>query len=190
LNAGLGFGGFCLPKDIQAFIRLAEKQGVDVGLLREVEAVNKRRIDQFMEKVRRAVWVVKQKKVGVLGLAFKPNTDDVRFAPAIEVVRRLISEGASVRASDPFAMERARTLIDGAEFLEDPYQVARDADALFLLTEWKEYCDLDWKRIYRDMARPLIIDGRNMLPPAKMKELGFEYYSFGRPDLSANAVLV
>jgi UDPglucose 6-dehydrogenase len=190
LNAGLGFGGFCLPKDIQAFIRLAEKQGVDFGLLREVEAVNKRRIDRFMEKVRRAVWVIKQKKVGVLGLAFKPNTDDVRFAPAIEVVRRLISEGASVRASDPFAMERARTLIDGAEFLEDPYQVAREADALFLLTEWKEYCDLDWKRIYRDMARPLIIDGRNMLPPAKMKELGFEYYSFGRPDLSANAVLV
>jgi UDPglucose 6-dehydrogenase len=190
LNAGLGFGGFCLPKDIQAFIRLAEKQGVDFGLLREVEAVNKRRIDQFMEKVRRALWVVKEKKVGVLGLAFKPNTDDVRFAPAIEVVRRLIAEGSSVRASDPFAMERARKLIDGAEFLEDPYQVARGADALLLLTEWKKYRDLDWKRIYRDMSRPLIIDGRNMLPPAKMKELGFEYYSFGRPDLSANAVLV
>lgn len=190
LKAGLGFGGFCLPKDIQAFIRLAEKQGVDFGLLREVEAVNKRRIDQFMEKVRRALWVVKEKKVGVLGLAFKPNTDDVRFAPAIEVVKRLIAEGASVRASDPFAMERARTLIDGAEFLEDPYQVARGADALLLLTEWKEYRELDWKRIYRDMARPLILDGRNMLPPAKMKELGFEYDSFGRPDLSANSVLV
>jgi UDPglucose 6-dehydrogenase len=190
LNAGLGFGGFCLPKDIQAFIRLAEKQGVEVGLLREVEAVNKRRIDQFMEKVRRALWVVKEKKIGVLGLAFKPNTDDVRFAPAIEVVRRLIAEGASVRASDPFAMERARSLVEGAEFLEDPYQVARGADALLLLTEWKEYRELDWKCIYRDMARPLILDGRNMLPPAKMKELGFEYHSFGRPDLTGNAVLV
>jgi UDPglucose 6-dehydrogenase len=190
LNAGLGFGGFCLPKDIQAFIRLAEKNGVDFTLLKEVEAVNKRRIDQFMEKVRKALWVVKDKKVGVLGLAFKPNTDDIRFAPAIDVVRRLTAEGAKIRASDPVATERAGRVLQGVEFLEDPYQVAREADALLLLTEWKEYRDLDWKRIYRDMARPLVLDARNMLPPAKMKELGFEYHSFGRPDLSANTVLV
>ena len=190
LNAGLGFGGFCLPKDIQAFIRLAEKNGVDFTLLKEVEAVNKRRIDQFMEKVRKALWVVKDKKVGVLGLAFKPNTDDIRFAPAIDVVRRLTAEGAKVHASDPFAAERAGRVLQGVEFLADPYQVAREADALLLLTEWKEYRDLDWKRIYRDMARPLVLDGRNMLPPAKMKELGFEYHSFGRPDLSASTVLV
>jgi UDPglucose 6-dehydrogenase len=190
LNAGLGFGGFCLPKDIQAFIRLAEKHGVDFGLLKEVEAVNKRRIEQFVAKLRRALWVVKGKNVGVLGLAFKPNTDDVRFAPAIEVVRRLIAEGATVRASDPVAINRARLLLDGADFAEDPYEVARGADALLLLTEWKEYRELDWKRIYREMARPLVLDGRNMLAPAKMKELGFEYYSFGRPDLSTNAALV
>ena len=189
LNAGLGFGGFCLPKDIQAFIRLAEKHGIDFGLLKEVEAVNKRRIEQFVEKVRRALWVVKEKTVGVLGLAFKPNTDDVRFAPAIEVVRRLIAEGATVRASDPFAINRARLLLDGAEFFEDPYGVARGADALLLLTEWREYRELDWKRIYREMARPLVVDGRNMLAPGKMKELGFEYHSFGRPDLTANTVL-
>jgi len=113
----------------------------------------------------------------------------VRFAPAIEVVRRLIAEGAKVRASDPVAMERARPLLNGAAFVEDPYEVAHGADALLLLTEWKEYRELDWKRIYRDMARPLILDARNMLPPAKMKELGFEYHSFGRPDLSANTVL-
>jgi len=190
LNAGLGFGGFCLPKDIQAFIRLAEKHGVDFTLLKEVEAVNKRRIEQFMKKVRKALWVVKDKKIGVLGLAFKPNTDDIRFAPAIDVVRRLTAEGAKVRASDPFATERAGRVLQGVEFLEDPYQVAREADALLLLTEWKEYRDLDWKRIYRDMARPLVLDARNMLPPAKMKELGFEYHSFGRPDLSTNTVLV
>ena len=114
LNAGLGFGGFCLPKDIQAFIRLAEKHGVDFSLLHEVEAVNKRRVDQFVEKVRRALWVVKDKTVGVLGLAFKPNTDDVRFAPAIEVLRRLIAEGAKVRASDPVAIERARLVLGKA----------------------------------------------------------------------------
>ena len=190
LNAGLGFGGFCLPKDIQAFIRLAEKNGVDFGLLKEVEAVNKRRIEQFVAKVRRALWVVKDKKVGVLGLAFKPNTDDVRFAPALEVIRRLLAEGAKVRASDPFAIHRARVLLDGAEFVEDPYAVARGADALLLLTEWKEYRELDWKRIYREMARPLVVDARNMLAPARMKQLGFEYYSFGRPDLTTNAALV
>src|SRR5689334_713170 len=165
LNAGLGFGGFCLPKDIQAFIRLAEKNGVDFALLREVEGINKRRIEQFVGKVRRALWVVKEKKIGVLGLAFKPNTDDVRFAPAIEVIRRLISEGATVRASDPEAIERSRLLLPGAEFVEDPYEAARAADALLLLTEWKEYRELDWKRIYREMARPLVLDARNMLSP-------------------------
>ena len=190
LNAGLGFGGFCLPKDIQAFIRLAEKNGVDFGLLKEVEAINKRRIEQFVGKVHRALWVVKEKTVGVLGLAFKPNTDDIRFAPAIDVVRRLIAEGATVRVSDPFAMARARLALKGAKFVEDPYEVARGADALLLLTEWREYRELDWKRIHKEMSRPLVLDARNMLAPAKMKELGFEYHSFGRPDLSANPVLV
>jgi UDPglucose 6-dehydrogenase len=191
LNAGLGFGGFCLPKDIQAFTRLAEKHGVDAGLLHEVERINKHRVEQFMEKVRLALWVVKDKAVGVLGLAFKPNTDDVRFAPSIEVVRRLVAEGAKVRASDPVAIERARLLLNkDVDFVEDAYQTARGADALLLLTEWKEYRELDWKRIYSEMARPLILDARNMLSPAKMKELGFEYYSFGRPDLTGSPALV
>jgi UDPglucose 6-dehydrogenase len=102
----------------------------------------------------------------------------------------LIAEGATVRASDPEAIERARLLLPGAEFVEDPYEAARGADALLLLTEWKEYRDLDWKRICREMARPLVVDARNMLAPAKMKELGFEYYSFGRPELAPNAALV
>jgi UDPglucose 6-dehydrogenase len=187
LNAGLGFGGFCLPKDIQAFLYLAECNGVDFGLLREAEKVNQRRIDQFLQKVRRALWVVKDKQVGALGLAFKPNTDDVRFAPAIEVVKRLASEGAVVRASDPVANERARSLLKGTgvDLMADPYDVARGSDALLILTEWSEYRDLDWKRIHSEMARPLVIDGRNMLPQAQMRDLGFEYYSFGRPDLYA-----
>src|SRR5260370_33959178 len=127
-----------MPKDIKAFSRLAEKHGVDFGLLKEVETVNKRRVEQFVHKVRRALWVVKEKNVGVLGLAFKPNADDVRFAPAIEVIRRLIAEGATVRASDPVAIDRARLLLDGAMFVEDPYEVARGADALLFPTEWKE----------------------------------------------------
>jgi UDPglucose 6-dehydrogenase len=184
LNAGLGFGGFCLPKDIQAFLYLAERHGVDFGLLREAEKVNQRRIDQFLQKVRRALWVVKDKQVGALGLAFKPNTDDVRFAPAIEVVRRLSSEGAILRASDPVAVERARSVLKdtSVELLADPYDVAQGADALLLLTEWPEYRKLNWKRIHSEMARPLVIDGRNMMPQAEMRDLGFEYYSFGRPE--------
>jgi UDPglucose 6-dehydrogenase len=190
LNAGLGFGGFCLPKDIQAFIRLAERHGVDFSLLKEAELVNNRRVDQFVDKVRRSLWVVKEKKVGILGLAFKPNTDDIRFAPAIEVVQRLLADGAAIRATDPVAIGRARGVLKNVEFLEDPYEVARNADALLLLTEWKEYQELDWKRIHGEMARPLVLDARNMLSPAKMKGLGFEYHSFGRPDLSANAVPV
>jgi UDPglucose 6-dehydrogenase len=188
LNAGLGFGGFCLPKDIQAFLRLAERNGVDFGILKEAERVNKRRIDQFMEKVRRALWVVKAKHVGVLGLAFKPNTDDIRFAPAIEVVRRLLSEGADVRATDPVAMERARAVLPGVTFLKDPHDVAKNADALLLLTEWNEYRQLDWRRVQEEMARPLVLDARNMLSPAQMRALGFEYHSFGRPDLSSDTV--
>jgi UDPglucose 6-dehydrogenase len=189
LNAGLGFGGFCLPKDIQAFLYLAKRHGVDFGLLREAEKVNTRRIDQFLEKVRSALWVVKDKQVGVLGLAFKPNTDDIRFAPAIEVVRRLLAEGANVRASDPVAVERARGAVAGAKFFTDPYEVARGADALLLLTEWKEYRSLDWQRVQREMARPLVLDARNMLPLAQMTALGFEYHSFGRPDLRATAAV-
>lgn len=190
LNAGLGFGGFCLPKDIQAFLRLAERHGVDFSLLREAVQVNKRRVDQFVAKVREALWVLKEKRVSVLGLAFKPNTDDIRFAPAIEVVRRLLAEGAEVRASDPVAIERARTILPGVNFLQDPYDVAQDADALLLLTEWQEYRKLDWERIRARMARPLVLDARNMLPLEQMKALGFEYHSFGRPAVPAESTLV
>jgi len=185
LHAGLGFGGFCLPKDIQAFIKLAERAGVDFGLLKEAEEVNKRRVDQFMEKARRALWVVKDKQVGLLGLAFKPNTDDIRLAPSIEVIKRLLAEGAHVRACDPQAMEKTRLTFPQIAYLRDPYELARDADALLIITEWEEFRQLDWKRILGLMARPLVLDARNMLDPATMKSLGFEYHSFGRPDLSA-----
>lgn len=182
LRAGLGFGGFCLPKDIQAFIHLAERVGVDFGLLKEAECVNKRRIDQFLEKIRRALWVIKDKQVSVLGLAFKPNTDDIRFAPAIEVIARLLAEGAQVRACDPEAIEKTRAVFPRIGYSRDPYEVARDADALLIVTECEEFSQLDWKRMASLMARPLVIDGRNLLDPAAMKELGFEYHSFGRPD--------
>ncbi len=185
LRAGLGFGGFCLPKDIQAFIKLAERAGVDFGLLKEAERVNRHRVDQFMEKVRRALWVVKDKQVGVLGLAFKPNTDDIRLAPSIDVINRLLAEGAKIRACDPQAIERTRAIFPQIAYSHDPYETAGDADALVIITEWEEFRKLDWKRVHKLMARPLILDARNMLEPATMKALGFEYHSFGRPDLTA-----
>ena len=182
LNAGLGFGGFCLPKDIQAFIHLAERAGVDFALLKEAERVNKQRIDSFLDKVRRALWVVKDKQVALLGLAFKANTDDIRFAPAIELIRRLCSEGARVRAFDPEAVPKARQLFPDGEFPSDAYETAKGADALLIVTEWAQFRQLDWKRIRDLMARPLVVDGRNLLEPAAMKALGIEYHSVGRPD--------
>ncbi len=182
LKAGLGFGGFCLPKDIQAFIKLADRAGVDFGLLKEAERVNKQRIDRLLEKVKKTLWVTKGKQIGVLGIAFKPNTDDIRLAPAIEVIRRLVAEGARVSATDPEAIERARGVFPNLNYTPDPYEVAKGADALLVLTEWEQYRRLDWKRIREQMARPLVIDARNMLRLAEMRDLGFEYMSFGRPD--------
>ena len=182
LKAGLGFGGFCLPKDIQAFIKLADRAGIDFGLLKEAEKVNKQRVDRLLDKIKKALWVTKGKQIGVLGIAFKPNTDDIRLAPAIEVIRRLLAEGARVCATDPEAIERARAVFPDLKYTPDPYEVAQGADALLVLTEWEQYRRLDWKRVRNQMARPLVIDARNMLRPAEMKDLGFEYMSFGRPD--------
>ena len=181
LNAGIGFGGFCFPKDIQAFYRLAERAGVDFTLLKEAERVNKDRIDRFLEKARRALWVLKGKQIGLLGLAFKANTDDIRFAPALEILKRLLAEGASVRAYDPQAMKKTEALYPQATYCTDAYGVAEGTDAVMLLTEWPEFRNLDWKRIHAQMARPLVLDGRNLLNPARMRELGFEYHSIGRP---------
>ncbi len=182
LAAGLGFGGFCLPKDVQAFIRLADQAGMDFALLKEAERINKRRIHHFVEKIRQALWVIKNKRIGVLGLAFKPNTDDVRFSPPIDLINQLLSEGAHVSAYDPAAMERTRELLPEISYCKDPYDVARDADAVLIATEWPEFAKLDWERIHRSMARPLVLDGRNLLDPAVMAQKGFEYHSFGRPE--------
>jgi UDPglucose 6-dehydrogenase len=185
LNAGLGFGGFCLPKDLQAFVRLAERCGVDFSMLKSAEKINKQRIDRFFDKIREALWVVRDKPVGVLGLAFKPNTDDVRFAPAIDLIRRLMDEGASVRAYDPQAMEKARAILPEVEYSKSAYDAAKGSEALVIATEWPEFRALDWEKIHALMVRPLVIDGRNLLSPGEMRLLGFEYRSFGRPDAVA-----
>ena len=180
LRAGLGFGGFCFPKDVQAFIHLAGTVGIDFDILKSAERVNKQRIDRFFDKVRQALWVVKGKRVAVLGLAFKANTDDIRFSPALDVVKELIREGAEVHASDPEAISRAKALLPQVKYHEDPYEALRDAEAALVCTEWDVFRNLDWERAAKVMARKLVIDGRNLYEPAWMRALGFEYYSFGR----------
>ena len=180
LKAGLGYGGFCFPKDVQAFIYLAARVGVDFAILKAAEHVNKQRIERFFEKIHQGLWVVKGKRLAVLGLAFKPNTDDIRFAPALEVVKGLIAEGAVVHATDPEAMSRTKALFPELHYHEDPYDALRDADAALICSEWDSFRILDWARAGSLMARKLVIDGRNLLTPQDMRNLGFEYFSFGR----------
>ena len=180
LKAGLGFGGFCFPKDIQAFIHLSASVGIDFEMLKAAERVNKQRIERFFEKIHKALWVIKGKRVAVLGLAFKANTDDIRFAPALEVIRKLLEEGAVVHASDPEAITRTKPIFPQVIYHEDPYDALKQADAALVCTEWKIFRDIDWARAGQLMARRLVIDGRNLYSPKKMKELDFDYYSFGR----------
>ena len=182
LQAGLGFGGFCLPKDIQAFTRLAEKVGIDHGIMKETERVNHQRLDRLVEKAKKAMWVLKGKNVAFLGLAFKPNTDDIRFSPAIDAANRFLAEGAKLTAYDPEAMEKTSVHYPKITLAKDPYAAIKNADAVIVATEWDVFRKLDWARVYKEMARPLVIDARNCLKPAEMKSLGFEYYCFGRPE--------
>src|SRR4029077_8200292 len=180
LRAGLGFGGFCFPKDVQAFIHLSASVDVDFEILKAAEKVNKQRITRYFDKVRKALWILKGKRVAILGLAFKANTDDIRFAPALEVVKRLIEEGAVVHATDPQAMSRTKALFPQVHYHEDPYEALREADAALVCTEWEVFRKLDWDRAGKMMARKLVIDGRNLYSPQGMREKGFEYFSFGR----------
>lgn len=182
LRPGLGFGGFCLPKDIQAFIRLGEKAGVNVSLLRDAEAINRHRIDHFLTKAGNWLWTLKGKRIGVLGLSFKPNTDDIRFAPAMELIRRLLDENAVVRVYDPQAMSKTRELFPMIQYGADPYEVADGSEALMIVTEWESFRDLDWQRIRKLMQRPLVLDGRNLLDRDQMSAMGFEYEAIGKPS--------
>jgi len=187
LRPGLGFGGFCLPKDVQAFMRLAERNGIDFAMLREAERINHHRIAGFVEKLRHSLWVLKGKQIAILGLAFKANTDDIRFAPSIELIKKLQTEGVRLKAYDPQAMEKIGEQFPDLICTSDAYEAARGADALLVVTEWEEFRKLDWKRIHKSMARPLVLDGRNLLSAQEMKSLGFEYHSVGRPELAVSS---
>lgn len=187
LRAGLGFGGFCLPKDIQAFVHVSEAAGLDVSLLKNAEQINKRCIDRMMATVKEALWIPRDKVLGVLGLSFKPETDDVRFSPAVDLVRRLLAEGARVRAYDPHALGRAKASLPSIMACSSEYEAADGADALVIVTEWNQFRDLDWKRIAASMSRALILDGRNLLDGEEMRRLGFTYYCMGRAAFSPQA---
>jgi UDPglucose 6-dehydrogenase len=177
LQPGIGFGGFCFPKDVQAIVRIGERFGCDFNLLREVERINRSRVDRFVEKLKNELWVLRGKKICVWGLAFKPNTDDIRFAPALLIIRQLLAEGANIQAYDPQAAEKARKELPEVTYCQDAYRAAEGADAVVLLTEWAEFQQLDWARVRAMMARPLIIDGRNALSCEAAN--GFEYVGIG-----------
>ncbi len=183
LRAGIGYGGSCFPKDVKAFIKMAEDYGVDFGLLREVEKINANRINRFVEKVLNALWSLKDKKIAVWGLSFKPNTDDIREAPSLKVIPFLISKGAVVKAYDPKAMDNFGRLFPPNEklsYASDPYKAVESAEALLILTEWEEFEKIDLVKVKELMKLPVIVDGRNIYEPLEMKKIGFEYYSIGR----------
>lgn len=180
LRAGIGFGGFCFPKDLAAFDRMAEKLGVRFGILKEVLASNDEQKMVFVKKISNTLWNLNHKTLAVLGLSFKPNTDDMRFAPSIDIVQALQKEGAKIRAYDPEAIPKAKQLLKGVVFAKSPYEALRRADAVAILTEWEEFAQLDWKRAKTLLKEAIIFDGRNMLPPKDIKKLGFQYYGMGR----------
>jgi len=180
LNAGAGFGGFCFPKDLMAFIGISAKLGYDFRLLKEVENINNEQMLRVVMKVEELLWNLRGKKIGVLGLAFKPNTDDMRFAPSITIINRLIDDGAMVKAYDPVSMERAKKIMPDITYCDSVYDVAADVDAIVLVTEWSEFEKMDLQKVKKAMRQPVFVDGRNVFDPEKMKELGFIYSGIGR----------
>src|SRR5467141_1756972 len=182
MNPGIGYGGSCFPKDLMAFRAVAKESGYDFRLLEEVVRINEEQRHRFLRKVRSVLWTFRGKRLGVLGLAFKGGTDDIRESPALLLVQELLREGCHVCAYDPAAMERAKEVLkSGVEFASDAYEAAKGADALLILTEWEEFASLDLKRLRTLVKYPIVLDGRNLYDPAVMVEHGFSYYSVGRP---------
>ncbi|HET6409904.1 MAG TPA: UDP-glucose/GDP-mannose dehydrogenase family protein [Chthoniobacteraceae bacterium] len=186
LNAGLGYGGSCFPKDVKAFIAIARQLGTPFALLEEVERINATQLTRFIDKVRNSLWVLKDKKLAVWGMTFKPDTDDVRSSVAIGLINQLVAEGAQVTAYDPKGADKAIEwkLIDPAKVkvAKTPLEAVEDAEALILATEWKEFANQDFEQVKAKMHTPLIFDGRNLFNPETMRSFGFTYHAVGRPD--------
>jgi UDPglucose 6-dehydrogenase len=187
LRPGIGYGGSCFPKDVAAFRSVAEQLGIDFNLLSEVEKINVQQKKRFLSKVRSALWTLRGKRLGVLGLAFKGETDDIRESPAIDLVEMLLAEGCSIAAYDPAAMKRTEQELPGSaqlRYVEDAYAAAVGADALLVLTDWSEFAALDLKRLHTTMRYPIVVDGRNLFEPKVMQDHGFTYISVGRPAVN------
>jgi UDPglucose 6-dehydrogenase len=185
LNAGIGYGGSCFPKDVAAFIHISEQLGVPFTLLKEVQRINAGQKERFLKLIRDTLWVLREKKIAVWGLTFKPNTDDVRSSVAIELVDAMLREGAHVSVYDPKGMEKARELkaIADAKFAASALEVVDGAEALVIATEWNEFANVDFAAVKQRMTTPIVFDGRNLLNPETMGELGFHYHSIGRASV-------
>jgi UDPglucose 6-dehydrogenase len=183
LNAGIGYGGSCFPKDIAAFIAISEKLGVPFTLLKEVQRINAAQKERFLKTIRDALWVLRDKKIAVWGLTFKPNTDDLRSSVAIDLIADMLREGAQVAAYDPKGMEKAREVkaIADARLTNSALEAVEGAEALVIATEWDEFANVDLTAVREKMHTPLIFDGRNLFDPETMGKLGFHYTSIGRP---------
>ena len=185
LNPGIGYGGSCFPKDIAAFITISERLGTPFDLLKEVQRINNAQKERFLKAIRETLWVLREKRIAVWGLTFKPDTDDVRSSVAIELVTHLLREGAHVIAYDPKGMQKARAIkaIADAEFVSSALEAVTDAEALVIATEWNEFANVDLEIVKEKMTTPIVFDGRNLLDPETMRRLGFHYYSIGRASV-------
>lgn len=185
LRAGLGYGGSCFPKDVAAFQWVAQQKGVNFKLLQEIRTINEAQRDIFFNKVLSALWTLRGKRIAALGLAFKGETDDIRDSPAIEVIKRLLDAGVIIKAYDPAAMERAKEVLRPSikmQYAANLYEAAAEADAVLILTDWREFAEIDLARLHRVVRFPIVIDGRNLYKPQLMQEQGFTYVSVGRPS--------
>jgi UDPglucose 6-dehydrogenase len=180
LDAGIGFGGSCFPKDVKALAAIAEKYDYHPELLTAVMEINRDQRTLVVEKLKECLGDISDRVIGLLGLAFKPNTDDMREAPSVEIAKALLAHGATVRACDPAAVDKARLILPEVDYLRDAYAVANGADGLIVVTEWNEFRNLDLARIKNSMRRPVLIDGRNIYDPFSVRELGFTYRGIGR----------
>lgn len=180
LYPGVGYGGSCFPKDVKALIAIADQIGYDFTLLKSVDQINKEAGEFFVEKIKRTIQPLKGKKIGILGLAFKPNTDDMREAPSLMIIKELQKQGAHIRVFDPEAVVNAKKLLENVTYVQNAYEAAEGSDGLVIVTEWNEFRQLDLNKVKSLMKQPIIFDGRNMYEPTKIKEAGFKYYGVGR----------
>lgn len=188
LNAGVGYGGSCFPKDVDALVAISSSLGYDLSLIRAVQDINREQLDHFLAKIERELWVLKGKKIAMWGLSFKPHTDDTREAPAIKIARMLMERGAKVKAFDPVTMPKAKKLLPDIELAENALDACVDADCLLLMTEWQEFIDTDLEEVKSRLKVPMIFDGRNSLDREKAGELGFVYHGVGRKPVRPAAI--